>query len=189
MPRLFKLAALVTALSTAVTAQTLNVVNNCGEQVFLFTQTSVGTIANNLFVNPGATQNMGISPNWDGAINVGNPHLVPTTLALVDVAHLQPHAQVVHYPLVEEDVPTTHSLDHTATSSSTTALTHMHSPPTMVQAEELQPTTWSPLAPRHPLLSPYAPERHLTCKQLLLFQVLTRLFSFIAQVKIIHVLL
>jgi len=71
MPSLFKFAALASALATAVTAQTLNVVNNCGEEVFLFTQTSFGTIANNLLVAPGATQNMGISSNWDGAINVG----------------------------------------------------------------------------------------------------------------------
>lgn len=71
MFRLFNYTALISALAVAVTAQTLNVHNNCGEQVFLFTQTSFGSIANNVFVNPGATQNMGISSNWDGAINVG----------------------------------------------------------------------------------------------------------------------
>ncbi|GJJ14322.1 hypothetical protein Clacol_008586 [Clathrus columnatus] len=69
MPRLFNYAALVSVLATAVTAATLNVVNKCNEQVFLFTQTSFGSIANNIFVNAGATQNMGISSNWDGAIN------------------------------------------------------------------------------------------------------------------------
>ncbi|KIJ45428.1 hypothetical protein M422DRAFT_67199 [Sphaerobolus stellatus SS14] len=52
-------------------AASLNVVNKCNIPVFLFTQSSSGTIANNLNVAAGATQNMGISANWNGAINVG----------------------------------------------------------------------------------------------------------------------
>jgi hypothetical protein len=70
MPSLSTFAVLSTFLASA-TAQSLNVVNKCSEEVFLFTQTSFGTIANNLQVQAGATQNMGISSNWDGAVNVG----------------------------------------------------------------------------------------------------------------------
>ncbi|KAE9405074.1 Osmotin, thaumatin-like protein [Gymnopus androsaceus JB14] len=54
-----------------VAGQSLSVVNECSESVFLFTQTSFGTISNDLTVAAGATQDMGISTNWDGAINVG----------------------------------------------------------------------------------------------------------------------
>lgn len=50
----------------------------------------------------------------------------------MDVALLQLHAQVVHCPPVEVDALTTHLLDHTATSSSIIAPTHMHSPIMMV---------------------------------------------------------
>lgn len=71
MLRLYNYVAIASALAATVSAATLNVVNKCGEQVFLFTQTSFGSISNNLFVASGATQNMGISSNWDGAINVG----------------------------------------------------------------------------------------------------------------------
>jgi len=52
-------------------AQSLVVVNRCGENVFLFTQTSFGNIANDVTVAPGASTDMGINSNWDGAINVG----------------------------------------------------------------------------------------------------------------------
>ncbi|KIJ25176.1 hypothetical protein M422DRAFT_56105 [Sphaerobolus stellatus SS14] len=52
-------------------AATLNVVNKCNKPVFLFTQSSQGTIANNVNLAAGATKNMGISANWIGAINVG----------------------------------------------------------------------------------------------------------------------
>ncbi|KAF8584067.1 Osmotin, thaumatin-like protein [Ramaria rubella] len=70
MSPIFAATVLSTLLASAA-AQSLNVVNKCSEEVFLFTQTSFGTIANNLVVPAGATQNMGISSNWDGAVNVG----------------------------------------------------------------------------------------------------------------------
>ena len=62
-----------TAMFAAVVsnAQSLEVVNKCSENVFLSTQTSFGTINNNIVVSAGATTNMGISSNWDGAVNVG----------------------------------------------------------------------------------------------------------------------
>lgn len=59
------------ALVTVAQAQSLTVVNQCGESVFLYTQNSFGSIANNVNVAAGASTNMGISSNWDGAINVG----------------------------------------------------------------------------------------------------------------------
>ncbi|KAF8126126.1 Osmotin thaumatin-like protein [Boletus edulis] len=59
------------ALVTLAQAQSLTVVNKCSESVFLYTQTSFGTIQNNVNVPAGATQNLGISSNWDGAVNVG----------------------------------------------------------------------------------------------------------------------
>ncbi|KAH7910748.1 Osmotin thaumatin-like protein [Hygrophoropsis aurantiaca] len=59
------------ALATVANAQSLEVVNSCTEGVFLYTQTSFGTIDNNVAVAAGASTNMGISTNWDGAINVG----------------------------------------------------------------------------------------------------------------------
>ena len=59
------------AFAAYATAQSVTVVNQCSESVFLFTQTSFGTISNDVTVAAGATQNMGISSNWDGAINVG----------------------------------------------------------------------------------------------------------------------
>lgn len=52
-------------------AASLNVVSRCSQDVFLFTQSSSGTIANNVVVPAGATHNMGISPDWNGAVNVG----------------------------------------------------------------------------------------------------------------------
>jgi hypothetical protein len=62
------------AVFVAVTnAQSLEVVNNCNENVFLYTQTSFGTINNNIVVSAGASTNMGISSNWDGAVNIGMP--------------------------------------------------------------------------------------------------------------------
>ncbi|KAH0834885.1 Osmotin thaumatin-like protein [Lanmaoa asiatica] len=59
------------ALVTVAQAQSLTVVNKCSESVFLYTQTSFGSIANNVNVAAGASANMGISSNWDGAVNVG----------------------------------------------------------------------------------------------------------------------
>ena len=70
MSSLFTFAVFSILLASAA-AQSLNVVNLCSEEVFLFTQTSFGTISNNIQVPAGATQNMGISSNWDGAVNVG----------------------------------------------------------------------------------------------------------------------
>lgn len=63
--------ALISALVAVVSAQTLNVVNKCSESVFLNTASSSGTIANDVTLAAGATRNMGISSNWNGAINVG----------------------------------------------------------------------------------------------------------------------
>lgn len=65
--RAFALAAVAAVAS----AQSLNVVNKCSEGVTLFTQSSFGTIDNNVNVAAGATADMHISNNWDGAINVG----------------------------------------------------------------------------------------------------------------------
>ena len=59
------------ALVTVAQAQSLTVLNKCSKSVFLFTQTSYGSIKNNVNVAVGASVNMGISSNWDGAINVG----------------------------------------------------------------------------------------------------------------------
>lgn len=61
----------VAALAVVANSQSLQVVNKCSEDVFLFTQSSFGTIDNNVVVSAGATTNMGISSNWDGAVNVG----------------------------------------------------------------------------------------------------------------------
>jgi hypothetical protein len=63
------LAAL--AVTSSAAAQSLHVYNKCPFPVQLFTQTSYGSIGNNFNVASGATQAMGISPNWAGAINVG----------------------------------------------------------------------------------------------------------------------
>lgn len=70
MTRLFNFT-LISALATIVSAQTLNVVNKCSQSVFLNTVSSSGTIANDVTLAAGATKNMGISSNWNGAINVG----------------------------------------------------------------------------------------------------------------------
>lgn len=59
------------ALVAVAQAQSLTVANNCGQSVFLYTQNSFGTILNDQTVAAGASLNMGISSNWDGAINVG----------------------------------------------------------------------------------------------------------------------
>lgn len=64
------LLALVATAATA-NAQSLTVVNDCGESLLLFTQTSYGTIDNYVNVGAGASVDMGISTNWDGAVNVG----------------------------------------------------------------------------------------------------------------------
>lgn len=67
MARLLSLVALAAYAS----AQSLTVVNQCGNDVFLYTQNSFGTISNNVALASGATQNLGISSDWDGAVNVG----------------------------------------------------------------------------------------------------------------------
>lgn len=63
--------ATVAALIAVTSAQTLNVVNKCSEDVYLFAQTSFGTINGNVIVGAGTTLDMGISNNWDGAISTG----------------------------------------------------------------------------------------------------------------------
>ncbi|KAJ8596166.1 Osmotin, thaumatin-like protein [Rhizopogon salebrosus TDB-379] len=66
------ISALVFAtIVTVAQAQSLNVVNSCGEDVLLYTQTSFGTVNNNVNVAAGQSANLGISSNWDGAVNVG----------------------------------------------------------------------------------------------------------------------
>ena len=69
----FKFTSLLIFTITAanVAGQSLSVTNKCDYSVFLFTQTSDGTVSNDLTVAAGASQDMGISSNWDGAINVG----------------------------------------------------------------------------------------------------------------------
>jgi hypothetical protein len=61
----------VAAIATVAQAQSLNVVNSCSEAVLLYTQSSFGTVNNNVNVAAGASANLGISSNWDGAVNVG----------------------------------------------------------------------------------------------------------------------
>lgn len=61
----------VAALAAAAHAQSLNVVNKCTEDVFLLTQTSFGTVDTNVIATAGATVNLGISTNWDGAVSTG----------------------------------------------------------------------------------------------------------------------
>ncbi|KAI9455402.1 Osmotin thaumatin-like protein [Boletus coccyginus] len=56
-------------LVTMAQAQSLTVLNKCSKSVFLYTQTSFGSINNNVNVAAGASANVGISSNWDGAIN------------------------------------------------------------------------------------------------------------------------
>ncbi|EIM88938.1 Osmotin thaumatin-like protein [Stereum hirsutum FP-91666 SS1] len=69
---LSSLLLIAAAAVGSASAQSLKVVNQCPETVFLFTQTSFGSIANNVQVAAGATQDMAISTDWDGAINVGS---------------------------------------------------------------------------------------------------------------------
>ena len=70
------LSALVLAgITTVAQAQSLTVLNSCSESVFLYTQTSFGTVNNNVNVAAGQSANLGISSNWDGAVNVGK-HVV-----------------------------------------------------------------------------------------------------------------
>ncbi|EIW80080.1 hypothetical protein CONPUDRAFT_145080 [Coniophora puteana RWD-64-598 SS2] len=66
---LFTLA--IAAVVSVAQAQSLTVVNSCTESVFLYTQNSDGTIDNDVTVAASGTANMGISSDWDGAINVG----------------------------------------------------------------------------------------------------------------------
>ncbi|KAG2143043.1 Osmotin thaumatin-like protein [Suillus clintonianus] len=64
-------ALILAAIVTVAQAQSLNVVNSCTESVLLNTGTSFGTIDNNVNVAAGGSANLGISSDWDGAINVG----------------------------------------------------------------------------------------------------------------------
>ncbi|EIW84245.1 Osmotin thaumatin-like protein [Coniophora puteana RWD-64-598 SS2] len=61
----------IAAIAAVASAQSVNVVNKCSDAVTLFTQSSFGTIDNNVNVAAGATNDMHISSDWDGAINVG----------------------------------------------------------------------------------------------------------------------
>jgi hypothetical protein len=79
-------ALVLAAIVTVAQAQSLTVVNSCSEAVFLYTETSYGTIDNNVNVAVGQSVNLGISSNWDGNVNVGkcvNPLLsFPLTVPL-----------------------------------------------------------------------------------------------------------
>jgi hypothetical protein len=70
MTSALSLVVLATLAAVAI-AQSLQVVNKCSEGVLLFTQTSTGTINNNVVLAAGASADMGISSDWDGAVNVG----------------------------------------------------------------------------------------------------------------------
>ncbi|KAG9316474.1 Osmotin thaumatin-like protein [Chiua virens] len=61
----------VAALVSLAQAQSLNVINRCPKPVHLHTQTSFGTIRDNVNLAAGASANLGISSDWDGAVNVG----------------------------------------------------------------------------------------------------------------------
>lgn len=65
------LLSVIAAVATLAHAQSLNVVNSCPHSVFLYTQSSFGTIDNNVAVAAGQSANLHISSNWDGAVNVG----------------------------------------------------------------------------------------------------------------------
>jgi len=65
------LSIVLATLATIAEAQSLQVANMCSEGVLLFTQTSFGTINNNIVLAAGASTDMGISSDWDGAVNVG----------------------------------------------------------------------------------------------------------------------
>jgi hypothetical protein len=71
MASVLSLLAVAAVTFAVADAQSLEVVNKCNEDVFLFTQSSFGTIDNNIMVSAGASTDMGISSNWDGAVNVG----------------------------------------------------------------------------------------------------------------------
>lgn len=61
----------VAALAAVANAQSLNVVNSCTEDIFLYTATSDGKISPNIVAPAGKTTDMGISTDWDGAISAG----------------------------------------------------------------------------------------------------------------------
>ncbi|KIJ43901.1 hypothetical protein M422DRAFT_60285 [Sphaerobolus stellatus SS14] len=61
----------ISLVLTQVLAVSLNVNNSCNHTVLLFTQTSFGDIRNNIRLRAGDTQDMAITPDWVGAINVG----------------------------------------------------------------------------------------------------------------------
>jgi hypothetical protein len=71
MASAYYLIATATFAAAVINAQSLEVVNKCSENIFLFTQTSFGTVNNKIVVSAGASTNMGISSNWDGAVNTG----------------------------------------------------------------------------------------------------------------------
>lgn len=62
---------LAIVFATVADAQSLQVVNKCSVDVFLFTQTSTGTIKNDVSLAAQGSADMGISSNWDGAVNIG----------------------------------------------------------------------------------------------------------------------
>lgn len=65
----------IAAVATMSRAQSLTVVNSCSFGVFLYTTNSYGSIDQNVQVGAGVTQDLGISSDWDGAINVGKSSL------------------------------------------------------------------------------------------------------------------
>lgn len=67
---------LLAVFMAAVNSQSLTVVNSCTEDVLLFTQTSDGTVDQDVALAAGATTDLGISSDWDGAVNVGEHMLI-----------------------------------------------------------------------------------------------------------------
>lgn len=65
----------IAAVATLSRAQSLTVVNSCSFGVFLYTQNSFGSIDQNVQLGAGATTDLGISSDWDGAVNVGRSSL------------------------------------------------------------------------------------------------------------------
>ncbi|KAG2110328.1 Osmotin thaumatin-like protein [Suillus discolor] len=63
-------ALVLTTIVTVARARSLVVVNNCSESVFLYMSTSYGSIDTNVNIAQGQSANLGITSNWDGAINV-----------------------------------------------------------------------------------------------------------------------
>lgn len=110
IPNMFPtLLSVIAAVAALVHAQSLNVVNSCPHPVFLYTQSSFGTIDNNVAVAAGQSANLHISSNWDGAVNVGKS---PSCVLLSSNARSSDHGlwiyvqelaamlKVLHAPLV-----------------------------------------------------------------------------------------